>query len=72
MQDSNTGRLYSQWINSVIYWLINHCSELARSSVTSFDRQFEFHDVIYHIEPYNVGNRRRNVDFTANGQSKCT
>ena len=23
--NSNTDRLYSQWLNSVIYWLINHC-----------------------------------------------
>ena len=23
---SNTPRLYSQWLNSVIYWLINHCT----------------------------------------------
>ena len=23
-KDSNTPRLYSQWLNSVIYWLIYH------------------------------------------------
>ena len=23
---SNTPRLYSQWLNAVIYWLINHCT----------------------------------------------
>ena len=33
--------------------------------------RFEFHDVIYHKEPCNVGNRRCNVDFAANGRSKC-
>ena len=54
---SNTPRLYSQWLNSVIYWLINHCTDWARTNVTSFSRQFDFHDVIYH-------NRRRNVVFT--------
>ena len=26
MCNSNTSRLYSQWLNSVIYWLINHCT----------------------------------------------
>ena len=54
---SNTPRLYNQWLNSVIYWLINHCTDWARTIVTSFSRQFDFHDVIYH-------NRRRNVVFT--------
>ena len=47
--NSNTPRLYSQWLNSVIYWLINHCTDWARTGVTSFGRQFEFYDVIYHI-----------------------
>ena len=46
----------------MMYW--------ARAGVASFGRQFEFHDVIFHIELYNVGNRRRNVVFTANGRSK--
>ena len=55
---SNTPRLYSQWLNSVIYWLINHCTDWARTNVTSFCRQFDFHDVIYH-------NRRRNAVFAA-------
>ena len=58
--DSNTPRLYSQWLNSVIYWLINHCTDWARTCVTLFGRQFDFHDVIYH-------NRRRNVNFTTIG-----
>ena len=62
---SNTPRLYSQWLNSVIYWLINHCTDWARTNVTSFSRQFDFHDVIYH-------NRRRNVVFTTTWHSKCT
>ena len=55
--DSNTSRLYSQWLNTVIYWLINHCTDWARTDVTSFSRQFDFHDVIYY-------NRRRNDVFT--------
>ena len=58
---SNTPRLYSQWLNSVIYWLINHCTDRARTGVTSFGRQFDFHDVIYHKRHCNVDNRRRNV-----------
>ena len=40
--NSNTPRLYSQWLNSVIYWLINHCTDRARTGVTSSGRQFEF------------------------------
>ena len=63
--NSNTPRLYSQWLNLVIYWLINHCTDWARTGVTSFGRQFDFHDVIYH-------NRRRNVNFTTIGRSKRT
>ena len=31
-----------------------------------FGRQFDFHNVIYHIEPCNVGNRRPDVVFTNN------
>ena len=62
--NSNTPRLYSQWLNSVIYWLINHCTDWARTSVTSFGCQFEFHDVIYHIPHCNADNRRCNVVFT--------
>ena len=54
INNSSTPRLYSQWLNSVIYWLINHCSDWVQTNVTSFSRQYDFHDVIYH-------NRRRNV-----------
>ena len=25
--NSNTDRLYTQWLNLVIYWLMNHCTE---------------------------------------------
>ena len=64
MQHSNTPRLYSQWLNSVICWLINHCTAWARTSMTSFGRQFKFHDVIYHKPHCNVDNRRHNVVFT--------
>ena len=34
--------------------------------MTSFGRQFDFHDVIYHIQSCNVDNRRRNVISTTN------
>ena len=34
----NTPHTYSQWLNSVIYWLINHCTDWARTCVTSFGR----------------------------------
>ena len=56
-RNSNTPPLYSQWLNSVIYWLINHCTDWSRTDVTSFSCQFDFYDVIYH-------NRRCNVVFT--------
>ena len=49
---------------SVIYW--------AWTGVTSFSRQIDFHDVIYHIRHCNVDNRRRNVVFTTTGRSKRT
>ena len=62
--NSNTPRLYSQWLNSVINWLINYCKDWARTGVTSFGRQFDFHDIIYHKRNCNVDNRRRNVVFT--------
>ena len=62
----------SQWLSSVIYWLINHCTDMARIGVTPFGRQLDFHDVIYNIRHYNVDNRRRNVAFTTIGRSKCT
>ena len=61
--NSNTPRLYSQWLNSVIYWLINHCTDWALIGVTSFGRQFKFHDVIYHIRHCDVDNRQCNVVF---------
>ena len=61
---SNTPRLYSQWLNSVIYWLINHCTDWARTNVTSFSCQFDFHEVIYH-------NRRHNVVFTTTDLPKA-
>ena len=28
-----------------------HLTDWAQTGVTSFDRQFDFHDVIYHIQP---------------------
>ena len=31
--------------------------------MTSFGRQFDFYDVIYHIRPCKVDNRQRNVGF---------
>ena len=70
--DSNTPRLYSQWLNSVIYWLINHCTDWARTGVTSFGRQFDFHDVIYHKRHCNVDNRRCSVVFTTTRRLKYT
>ena len=44
-------------IDSVIYWLINHCTGLARTGVTSLCRQFGVLEVIYRIYFCNVGNR---------------
>ena len=35
--------------------------------MTAIGRQFDFHDVIYNIQPCNVDNRWRNVAFTTNG-----
>ena len=58
---SNTPRLYSHRLNSVIYWLINNCMDWARTDVTSFGRQLDFHDVIYPIQHCNDDNRRRNI-----------
>ena len=72
ISNSNTPRLYSQWLISVIYWLINHCTDRTRTGVTSFGSHFEFHDVIYHIPHCNVDNRRCNVVFTTTWRSKCT
>ena len=72
---SNTPRLYSQWLNSVIYWLIYHCTDWARTGVTSFGRQFDFHDVICQIrrrsvtsilQLLDVKNVRKNTSFSLN------
>ena len=38
--------------------------------MSSFGRQFDYHDAIYQVQPCYVDNRRRNVDFTTNGLSK--
>ena len=56
--------VYSQWLNLVIYWLINHCMDWARAGVKSFSRQFDFLDVIYQIQHCNVDDRLRKVIFT--------
>ena len=70
--DSNTPHLYSQWLNSVIYWLIDHCTDRTRTGVTSFDRQFEFSwRHLSHRHCY-VDYRRCNVAFTTAWRSKCT
>ena len=61
--DSKTDRLYSQYFKSVIYWLINHCTDWVWAGVTSFGRQFDFYDVNYHKQPCNVDNRQHNVDL---------
>ena len=37
-----------------------------------FGRQFDFHDVIYHVQPCNVDNRQHNIVFTTGGHSKRT
>ena len=59
--NSNTPRLYSQRLYSVMYWLINHCTDWAQ---TPFRRHFEFNDVIYLKRHCNVDNRLCNVVFT--------
>ena len=63
--DSNTPRLYSQWLHSVISLLINHCTDwhdVSRSTLIPVD--INFHDVIYYIWHCNVDNMRCNVVFT--------
>ena len=69
---------YSQWLNSVIYCLINHCTDWARTGVTSFVRQFYFHGVIFvygietltidgvtsFLQLLDVQNIRRNTRFS--------
>ena len=49
--NSNTPRLYSQWLNSVIYWLINHSTDWARTGVTSFGNSLNFmtSSILYRI-----------------------
>ena len=65
---SNIPRLYSKWLNSVIYWLIitarTRHGRVGRHSIASF----YFYDVIYHIRHCNVDNRRRNVVFATIGR----
>ena len=62
--NSDMDRLYCQWLNSVIYWLINHCWDWTWNGMTSFGPHFDFHDIIYRIQPCNVDDRRHNVIFT--------
>ena len=69
---SNKSRIYSQWLNSVIYWLINHFMNWEPTGVTSFDHQSDFHGIIYHIQHCKVDNRQHNIVFTTIGRSKCT
>ena len=40
----------SQWLNSMIYWLINYCTDWARTGVAPFCRQFDVFETIYHIQ----------------------
>ena len=68
--NSATPHPYSQWLNPVNYWLINHCTGWTRTGVTSFGRQFDFNDVTYHIGHCNVDTRRGNVVFTTSVRSK--
>ena len=56
--NSNTPRLYSQWLNSVIYWLINHCTHWARTGVTSFGRHF----LIFMTSSIKYGNLTLTID----------
>ena len=37
--------------------------------MTSFGRQFDFHDVIYHIQPCDIDNTLDNIVFTTNEHS---
>ena len=66
----DTPHPYSQWLNPVNYWLINHCTGWTRTGVTSFGRQFDFNDVTYHIGHCNVDTRQGNVVFTTFVRSK--
>ena len=68
--DSNTPLLYSLRLNSVIYWLINHCTDWTQTAVMLFSPQLIFHDIIYHIQQCNIDNRMLNVVFTTIRRSK--
>ena len=57
MVNCYSDRLYSQWLNPVIYSLIKHYKDWTQIGVTSIGRMFDFHDVIYHIQLCNVDNR---------------
>ena len=61
VDNSNTSCLYSQWLNSMIYWLINNCTDWAQIGVTSFGHQFELHNIIYQIQPCSIVNIWQNV-----------
>ena len=52
--------------------LVDKSPHRARTTLTSFGGQFDFHDVIYHTLHCNVDNRRRNAVLTTIGLSKCT
>ena len=67
--NSNNACIYSPWLKSAIYWLINHCMDCPRTELTSYGRQFYFHDVICHIQPCNIDHRRHSVVYTTNGRS---
>ena len=43
---------------------LNHLTDWAQTCVMSFSRQFDFHDVIYHIGHCNVDKRGCNIVFT--------
>ena len=45
-------------------------TDRAQTGLTSFGHQFDFHDVIYLIQPCNVDNKQRDVVFTTDGRSK--
>ena len=44
----------------------------ARIVVLSCGRQFDLHGIIYHMQPYNVDNKRCNVFFTNRRRSKVS
>ena len=65
---SNTPRLYSQWLNSVIYWLINHCTD--RPDVIRAQILFSWRHLS--LRHCNVDNKRHTVVFTTNWRPKCS